>query len=421
MRVAVWKTIGVWVLLALIGCDSPSKTVIRFWAIGREGEVLNALLEPFSAQHPNVQIVVERLPWSGAHAKLLTAVAGDSMPDLCQLGNTWVPELVALKALLPLDEWVKASPSIEQADYFEGIWSTAKMNGRSYAIPWYVDTRLLFYRKDILQQAGFNHPPRDWSEWLLQMRAIKRLDQSRYAIFLPLNEFEPMVAFGLQQRSPLIDEPTATAEFQSAEFATALNFYSRIFEEGLAFKMTNQQMSNVWTEFGRGYFSFYISGPWNIAEFARRLPPSIQKQWATAPLPGPNGPGASIAGGSSLAIFKSSRHPKEAWEIVEYLSRPDVQERFHSLTGDLPPRRSTWSRPRLAQDDYAQAFLEQLERVKPTPRVPEWEQIANELQVYVEHIVMGDYSVSEGMARLNESANRMLAKRRSLLESGEIL
>jgi multiple sugar transport system substrate-binding protein len=418
----VLRLFALCVLSLLLGCDAHrSVTVLRFWAIGREGEVLAQLLAPFSAAHPEIEIKIEQLPWTGAHAKLLTAVAGDATPDLCQLGNTWVPELVALKALQPVDEWVRHSTIIDRSDYFDGIWATSQMRGQSYAIPWYVDTRLLFYRKDILRQAGFNRPPVDWVEWRTQMRAIQRLSPDKTALFLPLNEFEPMVALGLQFDTPLIDEAQARALFQSADVTTAMRFYIGLFAEGLSTKMTDQQISNVWTEFGRGYFAFYISGPWNITEFKKRLPASVQGQWATAPLPGPHGPGASIAGGSSLAIFKASAHPREAWMVVEYLSTPNVQERFHELTGDLPPRRSTWNLPAIAQDEYAQAFKDQLERVKPTPRIPEWEQIATELRVFAEHVVLGDYSMEEGLARLNESANRMLHKRRALIEAGEAL
>ena len=53
-------------------------------------------------------------------------------------------------------------------------------------------------------------------------------------------------------------------------------------------------------------FAFYVSGPWNIGEFRRRLPRERQGDWATAPLPGPDGPGVSTAGGSSLVMFKRS-------------------------------------------------------------------------------------------------------------------
>jgi len=95
----------------------------------------------------------------------------------------------------------------------------------------------------------------------------------------------------------------------------------------VASALTGVDVSNVWNEFGRGYFAFYISGPWNIAEFKRRLPASVQGEWATAPLPGPDGPGASIAGGSSLVVFRASQAKAAAWQLIEYLSRPDVQRR----------------------------------------------------------------------------------------------
>ena len=154
-----------------------------------------------------------------------------------------------------------------------------------------------------------------------------------------------------------------------------------MFRQGFAPPLTNADISNVWNEFGRGYYAFYVSGPWNIGEFKRRLPADRQDSWMTAPLPGPDGPGASIAGGSSLVVFRSSRNKAAAWQLIEFLSQPDVQRRFHALTGDLPPRRSAWAEGGLVDDVYARAFRDQLERVKPTPKVPEWERIATEIRV----------------------------------------
>src|SRR5262249_56287870 len=120
--------------------------------------------------------------------------------------------------------------------------------------------------------------------------------------------------------------------------------------------VANAAISNVWKEFGRGRFVFYVSGPWNIGELQRRLPAEQQESWTTAPLPGPDGPGASIAGGSSLVMFRRSRHPAAAWRLVEFLSQPAVQVRFHALTGDLPPRRAARTDPGLAADVPAPAL-----------------------------------------------------------------
>src|SRR5262244_566764 len=86
------------------GCGSPSRdAVVRFWAMGREGEVVRELLPEFERTHPGIRVEAQQLPWTAAHEKLLTAFAGDATPDVCQLGNTWIPEFAALKALEPLD------------------------------------------------------------------------------------------------------------------------------------------------------------------------------------------------------------------------------------------------------------------------------------------------------------------------------
>src|SRR5205814_9348241 len=115
--------------------------------------------------------------------------------------------------------------------------------------------------------------------------------------------------------------------------------------------------------------TIYIEVPWTIGEFASPLPKDLQASWVTAPLPGPDGPAASIAGGPSLVLFRGARNKIAAWQLIEYLSQPSIQRRFHELTGDLPPRRSAWAEGALANDVYARAFREQLERVKATPKV----------------------------------------------------
>ena len=383
--------------------------------MGREGEVVTELLPEFERTHPGIRVVVQQLPWSAAHEKLLTAFAGDATPDLCQLGNTWIPEFAALNALAPLDADV-AKSSIDPRDYFSGIWETNVVDGKLYGIPWYVDTRLLFYRRDLLARAGYTTPPRSWNDWMAMLAAIKsRNAAGQYGIVLPANEFEPLVALALQQDDPLLRDGGRYGNFESEGFKRALSLYADFFRNGFAPPSTNADVSNIWNEFGRGYFTFYISGPWNIGEFKRRLPAELQQSWMTAPLPGPDGAGASIAGGSSLVVFRASKEQTAAWQVIEFLSQPSVQRRFHELTGDLPPRRSAWGEGALADDVYARAFRDQLERAKPTPKVAEWERIATEIRLVAERVVHGDLSVDQAARQLNARADRILEKRRWIL------
>ncbi|HSU43148.1 MAG TPA: sugar ABC transporter substrate-binding protein [Casimicrobiaceae bacterium] len=406
--------------LAISGCSEHASdvTVVRFWAMGREGEVVTALLPEFERTHPGIRVAVQQLPWTAAHEKLLTSFAGDATPDIAQLGNTWIAEFVALGALQPLDASIGAS-SVDPHDFFAGIWDTNVVATHTYGVPWYVDTRLLFYRRDVLEAAGIGSVPGSWSEWTRTLAAVKaHAEPGRYAILLPMNEVEPLLALALQQHDPLLRDGGRYGNFESAGFRRALDFYVDMFRRGYAPPVTAAQLSNVWNEFGRGTFAFYISGPWNIGEFERRLPPAAQSTWATAPLPGPDGPGASIAGGSSLVVFRASKAKDAAWQLVEYLARPDVELRFRELTGDLPPRRSAWSDPGLAADVHARAFRDQLERVKPAPKVPEWERIADEMRLVAERAARGEWTVDEAVRELDARADRILEKRRWLLARG---
>ena len=406
-------------LLTLAGCgrrDNPTEP-LNFWAMGREAEVVAELLPAFKARHPQIEVRVQQLPWTAAHEKLLTAYAGGSLPDLCQLGNTWLPELTALDALEPLDARVRET-GIAPDDYFAGILDTNRMptaNGdRLFGLPWYVDTRVLFYRTDLLREAGHPEPPKSWAEWVGAMRAVRqRGGARRYGVLLPLNEPDPLFAMALQQ-GPLLNDDDTRGAFAQPGFRRALGFYAGLFHDGLAPALGNAQISNVWDEFARGLFAFYVSGPWNIGEFRRRLPRERQQDWATAPLPGPDGPGLSTAGGSSLVMFKSSPRKDAAWRLIAFLSEPETMQRFHALTGNLPPRRSAWLAPALAADVPSQAFAHQLERVRAAPKIPEWERIFQEMQLAAERVVHRTQGIDAATAQLDAWVDALLEKRRWL-------
>ena len=404
-------------LLSACGRSGPPVEVLHFWAMGSEAEVLAQLLPGFERSHPQIHVEVTPLAWTAAHEKLLTAVAGDATPDLCQLGNTWIPELVALHALAPLQSHVEASHEVRAEDYFPGVWQTNTLDSVLYGVPWYVDTRLLYYRSDLLRAAGYTAPAENWAAWLRQMQAIKRLvGPDRYAILLPLNEFEPLQVLALQQPEPMLREGGRYGNFRSASFRRALSYYRDLFAAGLAPTMTNTQISNVWNEMGRGFYSFYVSGPWNIGQFKQRLPPEQQGSWMTAPMPGPDGPGVSNVGGASLVIFRRSRHAASAWALIEYLAQPAVQQRFYALTGDLPPRRSSWAGGTIASDPYTRAFRTQLERLRALPQVPEWEQIMQALRVMAERVVRNEQTVDAAVVDFDAEVDAMLAKRRWMLD-----
>lgn len=417
MRLAAAALALVAVVAACDGGGAGDQVTLRLWALGREGEDVRQLIPEFERQNPGIRVRVQQMPWTAAHEKLLTAHVGESTPDVAQLGNTWVPEFAALDALEPLGAWVARS-SIDVADFFPGIWATNVVDDTLFGVPWYVDTRVLFYRSDILARAGFMRPPSTWQEWAAAMDAIKRrAAPNQYPILLPVEEWAQPVILGLQNGASILRDGGRYAAFSEPRFREAFEFYISLYRRGFAPTVASQQVANVFQEFANGGIAMWITGPWNIGELKKRLPTALQDKWATAPLPGPTppGPGVSNAGGSSLVVFRSSRHKAEAWKLIEFLTATEQQRRFFHLNGDLPARETAWRDSALAGDKHARAFLEQLRRVEPTPKVPEWEQIATRVAQAAEQVARGQRSADAALAALDRDVNGMLEKRRWML------
>ena len=222
---------------------------------------------------------------------------------------------------------------------------------------------------------------------------------------------------GLQKGAALLTADGGDAAFRSREFREAAAFYVDLFREGLAPPLANTQIANVYQQFAAGDFAMYVTGPWNLGEFRRRLPASLAGAWATAPLPSAEGafPGVSLAGGSSLVLFRSSKRSDDAWKLIEFLSESAQQVRFYALAGDLPARRDAWSDPLLSGDLEARAFEEQLGRVVATPRIPEWEQIAQKIAEHLEPAIRGVTTVDAALEALDKDVSLLLTKRRWVL------
>lgn len=399
----------------LTGCGPRDNgtTRLRFWAMGSEATNVGQLLPEFERLNPGITVEVQALPWTAAHSKLLTSYAGSSLPDLSQVGNTWVSEMTAIGAISPLPGFADDLLT----DQFPAVLETNQINSRPMATPWYVDTRLIFYRTDLLERAGYDAVPQTWDGWKQAMHAVKRVaGAGNYAVLLPVNEFEQLLTFGLQGTEPLLRDRDTRGNFSSPSFVAALAFYKSLFDEGLAPLASSTQISNVWTEFERGYFSFYFSGPWSIGDLKTRLAPTTR--WMTSGVPGPTGPGASAPGGSSLVVYRSSPHQEAAWKLVRYLSDPGVQARFNGITGNLPARESAWATPTVAGDPYIAAFKGQLSRARAVPKVPEWERIVTEMQIVAERMVRGEYTPATAGAEIDRRADRLLEKRRWMIEQG---
>lgn len=401
--------------------DSDEIKTIKFWAMGSEAEQVSKILPEFEKKYPNIKVKVQQIPWTAAQEKLITAFASDNTPDICQLGNTWIPQFASLNAIISLDKFIAKSEIVKPGKFFSGIWETNIIDNKVYGIPWYVDTRLMFYRKDVFERAGFKNPPKNWDELYTLCVRIKETQKTKdkYPIFIPTNEWNSFIIFGLQAGAELLKDENTRGNFSSKEFKEAFDYLIRFHKQNLTpFGM--MQVTNVYQAMAEEYISIYFSGPWNIPEFKKWMTGELADKWATAPMPGYRNeyPGVSLAGGSSLVIFKDSRYKDEVWKLIEFLSEPEIQLKVYKVTNNLPAVIESWRDSSLSSDIYMKAFYQQLQNVVSAPKIPEWEQIVfSKLQQYAEFAARGVMTTEEALKKLDEDADRILEKRRWLVES----
>ena len=130
--------------------DGPATGKLTMWAQGAEGEKLPELLKEFEAANPGVTVDVTPIPWDAAHNKYQTAIAGGQTPDIAQMGTTWMGDFA--------DAFDPTPANFADAGFFPGSVKSSEVNGTSVGVPWYVDTRVVFYRKDLAEQAGITRP-----------------------------------------------------------------------------------------------------------------------------------------------------------------------------------------------------------------------------------------------------------------------
>jgi len=405
-------------LPALGGCGARGEAGLTIWAMGNEGASLPAVLAAMPRPAGAPPVSVQPMPWTAAHAKLLTGFAGGSLPAIGQVGNSWLAEMAAIGAIAPVPRTLHGL----LADQFDAVVDTNRIAGRLWGVPWYVDTRLQYYRRDLFARAGHAAPPRAWDGWKRALHGVKKVvGDGNYALLLPLNEFEQLLTFALSAGARLLRDADGRGAFSDPEFRVALAFYKSLFDEGLAPPLATTEIANIWNEFARGFFALFVSGPWAVGELRTRLASDMQDRWATAPNPGPRGTGSAAPGGSSLVVFAGHDADERAWDVVAGLLAPAAQLQFHRLTGDLPARRSVWRAAGLAADPLVAPFAAQLDHATALPKIPEWERIMTEMQIVAERMVRGAYSVDEAAREIDLRADRLLEKRRWMLDRGRAL
>jgi multiple sugar transport system substrate-binding protein len=254
--------------------------------------------------------------------------------------------------------------------------------------------------------------------WLPILERVARAG-GRAALLLPLTEWQTPVALAFSRGAALLRDDDTRGDFRDDRVREAFAFYVDLFRRGLAHHDAATQLTNLYHDFAEGRFAVHPSGPWNLGEFARRLPADCD--WATVPWPAfdPGRLGTSIAGGASLVVSRETEQPDLAWALVRHLTSAAGQCALWERSGDLPVGAAAWTACRIRdRDARSDAFWTQLASVQAPPKIPEWERVAARITRHLARVIRGEVELEPALVALDADVDATLAKRRWLREQG---
>ncbi len=354
---------------------------ITMWAMGAEGEKLPQLTKEFEAANPGVKVQVTAIPWDAAHDKFTTAITANKTPDVAMVGTTWMGEFAGMNALDP------TPGTVDTSAFFDGAQKTTEVNGTSFGVPWYVETRLVFYRTDLAKKAGITAPPTDWAGLKDMAKAMQDKAGAKYGIGLQAGgtgSWQSVMPFAWSAGADLTKDGGKAYNFDSPEVLKASQYYQSFFTDGISDKAAPATPTTE-PDFASGKVPMFISGPWMMSAVEKAGGKGFKDKYDVMQIPADK-QSSSFVGGSNLVVFKNTKNRDSSWKLVNWLSDPKTQVKWYGMSTDLPAVKSAWQDPALTADKKLAVFGKQLETAQAPPSFPTWEQVVTSFDTEMEKV-----------------------------------
>jgi ABC-type glycerol-3-phosphate transport system substrate-binding protein len=395
-----------------LACSAPApRLTFSASAVGAEGAVIKTQLARFAALHPEMSVQLQVTPDAAdqrhqLYVQWLNARAPD--PDVLQLDIIWTAEFAAAGWIRPLDVSAAA-----RQDFFPAALDANRWRNEWYALPWFVDVGLLYWRTDLMRAA-----PATLGELRASAMAAVRSGATRSGLVWQGARYEGLVtvflehlaAFGggiLDERGRVIvDSPAAVA---------ALTFMrDAIHADGFVPMSTlTWQEEQTRFAFQNGQAAYMRNWPYAWALLQEGGGSAVAGRVGVARFPAADGgrPAAAL-GGAQLAINRYSEEPALAMALVEFLTASEQMLERARVAAQLPARRSLY-----ASDELASALAIPVQQVRDVleaavarPVTPVYSEMSEFLQVRLHRALTNQQSPAEALADAAEEIRTLLVR-----------
>ena len=372
--------------------EETGPVTVNIWIMPNSLEPVNDLenvLAPFKKKNPNIKVKITSVDWGAAWTKITTAATSKDVPDIVQIGSTWVGSISSFGALWDLKDRVHEIGG--KSAFVPASWTTTGIvgSGQITAVPWIVDARAMYYRTDVFKKLGLTAA--DLSTWDKFERTLKKIKDAKLTIdgldIIPLGMPGKNDWNVVHNLSPWIwaaggdyfSKDLKKSLLNDKESFKGVFYYVNLVNKGFVpLDYLELNTAQVSSNFNNGSCAIYFDGPYEVKNLT--TPPEqggafgsiTSKNFSIAPYPrGPKGR-YTFVGGSNLAIFKASKHKEEAWEVVKFLLTKDAQIGYAKSSGFLPARLEAFNDPFISSDPHRRIFKEALKYGRTYPCIPAW-------------------------------------------------
>ncbi len=354
-----------------ISCNNnKSDKTIKFWHFWSEPNqraVMNDLISKFEKEN-DCKVEVVELSWNDGKTKLFAAFNSKTAPDVLELGSDWIAQFSSAGVLAELNQ-----DSMNLNNFIEFSLEPSIWNSKYYAVPFIVDTRVLFYNKDLMQAAGLNEtPPETFSQLLDYSEKISFLE-GKYGWGAntsdPHRLYKKIIPFFWSYGGEIFDG-YGHPIIQSNENINALNMYLSLARTG--YIETQKLIDAAFTE---GKIGFWFSGGW-LADKIKKENPKLN--YGVSVFPGKDSAkGVSFAGGEYLAMSKQSTKRELSLKLIKYLTNGKNSIEFCKKITEagFPADKNFYNDASLTSNPIKALFAKQLINSRMTPVHPKWLEI----------------------------------------------
>ena len=411
--IQVMLAVSVCVLVACQATrEDPTGRVIVFkhGKLAGDERLFDRLLRDFEQRHPGVTVHNELLPSSTDQQHQFYAInleGGQAAFDLFAVDVIWVQEFARAGWIQRLDQLVP----VDRDRFFPAAIGAATFRGSLYAVPWYLDAGVLFYRRDLLERYGLP-PPSTWTALVDSTRTILEGEQDpRLKGFLWTGkQYEGLVCVALEfiwsHGGTLFEADSARSPEARSRAEAALEFMRALIVSGISpatVATADEETARHLFADGRAVFMRNWPYAWTLLQ-QKESP--VRARVGLAPLPSvPGQPPAAALGGWLLAIPAGARHPAEAAELLRYLVSPESQRRMAIELGYKPAYRDLYRDGGLLE---VQPWLHDLypvyEAARPRFVSPYYLMLSQVVQPELSAVIVGRKTAREAL----EAAHRQI-------------